>query len=392
MQLRRAETLREQVEAFDEATAHEPRFDRLVRALEPELDNLRAALRWAMVAPGQRDLALALLAGSSSLWTEIDPFGDAITDYRRAREWLDDTVPSLLAARFRIAFQAVARLRMLSSAQWRDEAWLALQGYRGSDDRVGLRIGLYKALCALGGATRDVIGEAEAGALLEEAARLEDPAWSPRLRSRRQLALEWWHDLGGRFDAARDAGREHVALSGAAGATGEIAALSNLADTEFELGNAAEAIRLCRRAIERAAALGRPAAAAYAYGNMVPALLQQGELAEAEAVIRAGRALLVRGLGTAFVLLMPLALLALRRGDFEGAARLVGSADRAYATGGGHMLHPPERRMREAIMAALRERLADDAIASLLQQGADWNEAEAFARAGIGDTGARPRP
>lgn len=388
LQLRRAEALREQVEAFDEASAIEPRFDRLVQAFEPELDNLRAALRWAMDAPGQRELALALLAGSSSLWTEIDPFGDVIAHYRRAREWLDDSVPPLLAARFRIAIQAVARLRMLSSAQWRDEAWLALQAYRRSDDRIGL----YKALCALGGATRDVIDADAAGALLDEAAQLEDPAWSPRLRSRRQLALEWWHDLGGRFDAARDAGRAHVALAGEAGATGEIAALSNLADTEFELGNAEEAVRLCRRAIERAAALGRPAAAAHAYGNMVPALLQQGDPAEAEAVIHAGRALLVRGLGTAFVLLMPLALLVLRRGEFELAARLVGSADRAYAADGGYMMHPPERRMRDTIMSALRERLAAAAIASLMQQGAEWSEPEAFARAGIGDAGARPQP
>lgn len=387
LQLRRAEALREQVEAFDAATAVEPRFDRLVQACEPELDNLRAALRWAMDAPGQRELALALLAGSSSLWTEIDPFGDVIAHYRRAREWLDDAVPPLLAARFRIAIQAVARLRMLSSAHWRDEAWLALQTYRRRDDRIGL----YKALCALGGATRDVIDADAAGALLEEAARIEDPAWSPRLRSRRQLALEWWHDLGGRFEAAREAGRAHVALAGEAGATGEIAALSNLADTEFELGNAEEAVRLCRRAIARAASLDRPAAAAHAYGNMVPALLQQGDPAEAEAVIRAGRALLVRGLGMAFVLLMPLALLVLRRGELELAARLVGSADRAYAADGGYMLHPPERRMRETIMTALRERLSENTVAALLREGAAWPEAEAFARAGIAEGGAAGR-
>jgi len=386
MQLCHAEALRERVDQFDEATARDPRFDRLVQAFEPELDNLRAALRWAMDAPGQRELALGLLAGSSSLWIELDPFGDAIDHYQKARDWLDDATPPLLAARFRLAFQAVARLRMLSAARWGDEAWLALQAYRRTDDRVGL----YKALCALGGATRDVIDEAPAGALLDEAAQLEDPAWPPRLRSRRQVALEWWHDLGGRFEAARQAGRAHVGLAAAAGATGEIAALGNLADTEFELGNTDEAISLCRRAIERAAAVGRPAAAAHAYGNMVPALLQQGQLDEAEAAIRAGRSLLVRGLGTAFILLMPLALLALKRGEPELAARLVGSADRAYASG-GHMVHPPERRMRETILSALRDRMTEDTVAALLQEGAGWAEAEAFLRAGITAGEARPQ-
>lgn len=124
--------------------------------------------------------------------------------------------------------------------------------------------------------------------------------------------------------AAREAGRQHVALARAAGALGEIPALSNLADTEFELGHSDVEIALCREAIERAAALGRPAAAVNAYGNMVPALLERGELDQAEEAIRAGRALLVRGLGTAFVLLFPLALLTQRRNLPELASRLVG--------------------------------------------------------------------
>ena len=62
----------------------------------------------------------------------------------------------------------------------------------------------------------------------------------------------------------------------------------------------------------------------HAYGNMVPALLDRGELAQAEEAIHAGRALLVRGLGTAFVLLFPLALLMQRRNLSELSARLVG--------------------------------------------------------------------
>ena len=378
MERRRAEAMRHLLEEFDAAIGHAPRFDALVRSIEPEVDNLRAALRWAMSTPGARLTALALLASSNALWIELDPFGDAIDRYLTARGWLDDTVPPVLAARFRLAFQAVVRSRMLHPTEWRDEAWRALEAYR----TLGDRIGLYKALCSLGGAPREVIDEAQAGALLEEAARLEDPAWSPRQRSRRQLALEWFHDLGGRFEAAREAGLQHVALARAAGALGEIPALSNLADTEFELGHSDVAIALCREAIERAAALGRPAAAVNAYGNMVPALLERGELDQAEEAIRAGRALLVRGLGTAFVLLFPLALLTQRRNLPELAARLVGCADQAYATG-GRQLHPPERRMRESVLAAVHASLPEEAITKLLAEGAGWSEEEGFARAGM---------
>jgi len=374
---RRAEAMRDLLDEFDTAIAHAARFDVLLHAMEPELDNLRAALRWAMARPEQRTLALALLAASNSLWLDADPFGDAIDHYLTARDWLDDAVPPALAARFRLAFQAIVRSRMLRSDAWGDEAWRALQTYRVLGDRIGL----YRALCALGGAPREVIDEAHAGALLQEAEALEDPAWSPRLRSRRPLALEWFHDLGGRFEAAREAGRRHVALARAAGAIGEIPALSNLADTEFELGNSVEAIALCRQAIARAASLGRPAAAAHAYGNMVPALLARGELKEAEDAIRAGRALLVRGLGTAFILLMPLALLAQRRDALRLAVQLVGCADSAYASG-GHVMHPPEQRMRASVLAACGA-LPDDEVARLHQEGAGWSEDEAFANAGI---------
>jgi predicted ATPase len=378
MEHRRASAMVELVTAFDEAIVFAPRFDVLVQAFEPEMDNLRAALRWAMDRTDARNTALALMASSNALWSELDPFGDAIDHYLTGRAWLDDAVPPALAARFRMAFQAMARLRMLHPSQWRDEASLALQAYRELDDRVGL----YKALCSLGSVPRDVIDEAQAGAYLDEAARLEDPAWSPRQRSRRQLSLEWFHDQGGRFEAAREAGLQNVALARAAGALGAIPALSNLADTEFVLGHSEVAIALCREAIERAAAIGRPAAAVHAYGNMVPALLERGELDQAEEAIREGRSLLVRGLGTAFALLFPLALLALRRDLLELAVQLVGCADRAYAEGGRY-LHPPEQRMRESVLAALRGRLGDDAIAALQAEGARWSEDEGFASAGI---------
>ena len=375
---RRAEAMCELVAAFDEAIVFAPRFDTLVQAFAPEMDNLRAALRWAMGRPDARQTALALLASSDALWNELDPFGDALEHYLVARAWLDETVPPALAARFRLAFASGARLRLLHPSQWRDEPWRALQAYRELDDRAGL----YRALCSLGSAPRSVIDEAQAGAFLEEAAQIEDPAWSPRQRSRRQLALEWFHDQGGRFEAAREAGLQHVALARAASTVGAIHALINLADTEFVLGNGEVAIALCQEAIDNAAAVGRPAAAVHAYENMVPALLARGEIARAEAAIGAGRALMVRGLGTAFSLLMSLALLAQCRNEPELAARLLGCAERAYDEGGHHM-HPPEVRIRESVLAALGERFSAAAVATLRAEGARWSEDEAFVRAGI---------
>jgi predicted ATPase len=378
MQRRLAEAMREIVEAFDAAIARVPRFDALVQAIEPEMDNLRAALQWAMATPDARPTALALLASSNALWIELDPFGDAIAHYVTARTWLDDTVPAALEARFLLAYQAMARIRLFHPSEWRDAAWRALDLYRALGDRVGL----FKTLCGLGGAPRDVIDETQAGELLAEAERIEDPAWSPRQRARRQLALEWYHDLGGRFEACREAGLKHVALAREAGSLGVIPALSNLADTEFVLGHHDVAIALCREAIALAATIGRPATAVHAYGNIVPALLDRGELDEAESAIRDGRALLMRGLGTAFVLLLSAALLAQRRGQPELAARLLGCADSAY-TRGRHHLHPPEQRIRAALLPDLTSQLGAARLNALLHEGAQWSESEAFGRAGL---------
>ena len=273
---------------------------------------------------------------------------------------------------------------MTPSVSWIADAQAAVAEFRAAGDRIGL----YRALCVVRGAGREVIGENEAGALLREAEELEDQTWSPRLRMSRQLALEWWHDVGGRLQQAREAGRKHVLLAREAGSAYEVGALSNLADTEVALGNIDAAIELCHQAIARARELGRPSAAVHAYANMIPALLERDQLSAAHDAISTGRSLLVRGLGGAFVMLVPLALLVLRRGDHALAAQIIGCADRAYDKG-GHLMHPPERRMREAVLSDLQATMPAAQIIELQRQGADWNEDEAFAR-GLAATAAMP--
>jgi tetratricopeptide (TPR) repeat protein len=288
-------------------------------------------------------------------------------------------VPVALSARLRLAHQLLARTRLRPAAEWAVDAPLALKGFR----EVGDRVGLYRALCALGGAPRAVVGDDESIALLQEAERLESPDWSPVLRRRRQAALEWCHDQAGRDEACREAGLRSVALAREAGGVGEIAALGNLADTEFALGLVDEAIKSCQRAIVVATDLRRPEEAFNAFQHVVPALLERGSVAEAEAAIRQGRNLLVRSLGSASGMLMPLALLTLNRGDGRLALQLVGCADRARSDEGLD-LHSPERRIREAIVVGMRSVLSEAQISALLESGALWNADQGFAVGGLG--------
>ena len=390
LRLRHAQAMSGLLQAFEHDMVHARRFDGLLRPLLAETDNMRAAMAWlTLLGQGQladapldttaaRHLAITLAAHTDWLWVESSRHDDIFRFSSLARDWLDDRVPVALACRLRLAWQEQARSRGMPGAIWMADARQALDGYRALGDRVGL----YRTLCLLGGASRSVIGQAEAGALLSEAEALEDPAWSPRLRMRRQLSLEWWHDLGGRLEDCRDAGRRFLALAREAGSVrSEIGSLGNLADTEFALGHVDAAIALCRQAIALAAEHGCPERARHAYANMVPALLTRGELQAAEEAIRAGRLIMVRTVGSAMELLLPAALVAWQRGDAQQAATLVGCADRAYELHGDPP-HPPERRMRDKVLADLQTALSAEALETLRQYGASLSEDEGFAQAG----------
>lgn len=365
---------------FDRAVAWEPRFNRLFAELEPEIENIRAALAWAAGPEGDRELAVGIAALSDWWWNEVDAFNEGLQWCRRLKAWADASDDRAAGVtRFRLCFGGIARVALTSPQEWVGEVRQAVDGFRAAGDRVGL----YRALCLLGGPTGDAIDHAIVGRLLDEAAAVEDPAWSPRLRLRRQNALEWWHDLGGRLELAREAGLRNVALAREAGGVALVGALSNLADTEFALGHIDRAIALCREAIAESRRLGRPAAVFFAYGNLVPALLARGDLDAAEQAIREGRAAFIRGLGGAFSMLVHLAPLVRRRGDPSLAARLIGAADGAYRRV-GQALHPPEARARENLLADLRGALGADRLDALMEEGEAWDEDEAFAQAGFG--------
>ncbi|RZL33926.1 MAG: hypothetical protein EOP35_16810 [Rubrivivax sp.] len=391
MRLRHARALGDLLKSYDDLVVNERRFDVLMGRLKAELDNLRAAMHWLaglLAHPpdalpvdlrAARMVAITLAAHGDWLWSEVDSFGEGLRFCRLARGYLDDDVPVALGARLRLAHQLLARTRLRPAAEWAADAPLALQGYREVDDPVGL----YRALCALGGTPRGVVGDDESLALLREAEQLEAPNWSPVLRRRRQAALEWCHDQGGRIEACREAGLRSAALAREAGGVGEIAALGNLADTEFELGLVDDAIASCRRAIAVANELGRPEEAFNAFQHIVPALLERGSLAEAESAIVQGRAQLVRSLGSASGMLMPLALLAFKRDQGRLALQLVGCADRARSDEGLD-LHTPERRMREAVLAGMRPVLPAAEMSALLAEGALWDGDAGFAKGAVG--------
>ncbi|MBX3604613.1 MAG: helix-turn-helix transcriptional regulator [Piscinibacter sp.] len=370
-----AQALREVLEESDRAIAHAPRFDVVMSALEPELDNLRAALGWAIDEAGDRELAVALFAATDWLWNETDLWREGRQWLQKLLPWIDDTLPTALRARCLLTAAGLGRVTMSPVGEWAAWAEQAAAGFRACDDEVGL----YRTLCLLGQAHGEVTHE-QAGRSLDEAERIEVRSWSPRLRLRRAAALELWYHLGNQLPKAREEGLRCVALAREAGGAIEVAALSNLADTERALGNLDAAIELCRAAITRAVELGRGSAAAHVYSTLAPALMELGRLDEAAAELHAGREVLVRAVGTAFSLLPYLPVLALARGEHRLAVQLAGCAQHTYQRTGRSMW-PYEQQGCERVIESSGAELPSDSLQALLAEGAAWDEDEAFSRA-----------
>lgn len=376
-QVRRAHAcaMRTLIEDWDRAVAQERRFDVLMQSLEPELGNLRAALAWSIDEAVDRDLAVALIAPSDWLWNETDLWREGWEWCEKVQPWVDQSLPATLQARYWLTAAGLGRVTMRPAHEWAGWAEKAVAAFRACGDNVGL----YRALCLLAQTDAGIAYE-QAGRCLEEAERIENPAWSPRLRLRRAAALELWHSLGNRMGQAREAGWLSVRLAREAGGAVEVAALTNLADTERALGNGAGAIELCRAAIDRAAELGRGSAAVHAYTTLAPALLQLGRPDDAAAELRTGQAALVRAVGTAFSLLPYLPLLAHARGELQLAAQLVGCAAQIYRRS-GRTMWPEEQQGCDRVLEAVRPVLGNDSVATLVAEGSAWDEDEAFDRA-----------
>jgi predicted ATPase/DNA-binding winged helix-turn-helix (wHTH) protein/tetratricopeptide (TPR) repeat protein len=395
LRLRHARAMVELLRDFDRAVTHEPAYDLALRPVLVEVDNLRAAMQWltatgsgttpsafdaSLSPPEARRLAIELAAHADWLSVDADGDGEIFRFCELSHGWLDEHTPAALKCRMLLSYHSQARARSLPAAVRLADVRASIAGCR----TVGDRPSLYRALCMLGRSPQSQVSHEEAGAALAEAQAIEDPQWSPRLRMRLQVGLEWWYDLGGRLEDSVLAGRRCLALAREAGSMRSvIAALGNVADTEFALGRVDEAIALCREAIALAKSHALPAAARHVYSNMVPALLARDQLDAAADAIREGRRLMVRSHGSARDLLLPAALLAWRRGESIGAARLLGCADRVYRELGDEP-HPPERRMRDTVLAGLQAALSAATLDSLLSDGACFNEDEGFAHAGMG--------
>jgi predicted ATPase/DNA-binding winged helix-turn-helix (wHTH) protein len=342
---------------------------------DPELDNLRAALKWSLVSGNDAVNGIALAGSSASVWAHRDAHlhAEGLRHVRSAIDYLNRT----------IAPGAEARL------------WLGLVSllpYQYAADDILASSERAVSLCRLAGNDRDLCGALLAySRILTLKGRFTDAeqALDEVKAILKQVPIASLHgsynfyagqhrirtgdprSAGPYFETAlrlfEESGAEIMAVY----------TMGNLAERNRMLGDLDAAVNGFREAFVR----GRRAhMARLSLGNLAGALIEQGKLEEAIPVAHEALARLAEGAAGLFDDLGLFDALALRlalNGKHEHAARLEGFVNAMYEAG-SQSRESNEERLHARLLALLRESFSESELEGLLRSGAELDENEAY--------------
>jgi len=354
-------------------------------SVEPELENWRAALRWAFGPSGDLGVGRRLVVALRPVWFTLAP-SEGVAWVRAGLNSCDESHPDRIRAWLDIS---AAHLAMVT--QQYGNAAASAQRALADFSVLGEMQG--SALARLfAGAARGMLGEAKEAELDLRAALDECRALGARRAVGAALLYLAALELGsGDADSARSLFAEALALFKTLGAARPAAHVAlNLAELEFKSGNPVEAVRLANDALEADGALNDRDAVAYDLCNLAAyeAALGRWEASVAHASealalarereMRSAVAWAIQHLA-AVAALRPVSETALALEQGRRAARLVGFVDARVAE---YALHRDftERLEHERILAAARERLGAE-FDALMREGSTWTEAQASSEA-----------
>jgi predicted ATPase/DNA-binding winged helix-turn-helix (wHTH) protein len=329
-----------------------------------ELDNMRAAIDWS--TQHDRALAVALLGSAHFLFSvrglerelrgrceSVEPDGDLrIAPQIEAGYWLTR-----------------AQCMRTQREQSRVFASKAAELYR----QIGDGRMRYVALGATAFAQTIEVAERTRA----EMDKLERPDWPPRVLytgiwSKTHICMRAGSDeapalLERSLELARACGSESLVRR----------TLGNMADHALSVGDTSRAVRIGRELLASTPASHYQVLVIR--GNLANALLQEGEVAEARAVIAGflelSRAVKWEGVSTFAAVF---SLLAASEGRYESAARLLGFAERWQEALGGRP-EPNEQHARDLAFARVDQELGAAAREPLMAEGRALDEEAACA-------------
>ena len=343
-------------------------------AFAPELDNVRAALDWALEDAAGAPVAVELAGSSGLLWRELSLYAEGRSYCDRAERLIDKTRPSAAAA------WLLAQIGALWQHGDQVRALAAFERSEAQFRQLGDELGVAKVRAGLG------ILHAMRGEPDKATPALSEARAILARRGRKRSLSNVMNNLGALalFTGDMAAARSHFEgalelIRNQRIPIRESAMLANLAELEFNLGAVDRAVDRANEAVALLRAAGKRFSLGWALHNLGSYLLVHGALDEAQAaahealeLVRAEGGLIVRAC------LQQWATLAALRGHPTEAARLAGFVDAAYEAA-GEPRQPTEQQIHARLKAALRDALPGDRIAALAAEGAAMAEAEAVA-------------
>ncbi len=331
--------------------------------LEPELENARAAIEWALAA-GEIPLASRIACGFTLVWRMNR--GDA-----QPRRWLEALLPKLdenaepeVAAQVwrTLSSLLIGSAKIAAAERALELATLCASAY----ERVAALYQLTGGFVNAGRLAEAASANAAAMRICRENAMLESRRYAGTLGVQGVIATRY-----GRFEEARTAYSEALALTRHNGGDVELTNLShNLAELEFILGNTQRALQLANEAVASARRTRFTRIEAISLANLAAYSLALDDL---DGAWRAAHDALeiaqdAYPMGAA-VAIQHLATVAALRGDARSGARLCGYVNAWYRARGCER-DLTEARGYERLLGSLHERLDAREIETLAAAGA----------------------
>ena len=337
-----------------------------------ELDNLRAALDWALAAPERRKIAVALGAWGIPLLYRMALNWEGWAYLDRVLPLIDAETPVVMTAALLVIAAAFALARRDPRGLPFAERSVAL--YRELGDRSGLAKAL---LCVFEYAMFQGRAFEEHGLLLE-ARQLLAESDSDVLRFKLAMSSAGASYFLQDIPNARLHLLEALELARAMESNEEAAVLTNLGILEYLSGNLDGALGFARAALEKTD-FGLGCNKGYALCNLGEYLIAKGDFSQARMRLEQALSELVDKQNYDPILcLKPWAALAGVEGRLAEAAQLIGFVD-AEGDRGGRVLEPSDLPLRNRLIALLEAGLTPAELDAWKARGGAWSEAEAIA-------------
>jgi len=336
----------------------------------PEIDNLRAALEWALAEPARRVIALALGASGLRLFHVLSFAAEGLRYFERLVLLIDqDTLPSLAAG---VLAQSYCYVRDMPGPTVLAHAEQSVAIYRELGDRMKLGEALKRVgfVCLRQGRLEQARSvHAEASALIGRSNLLK-------------LRMLLYEKLGadaleaGQIALARTYVTQMLDMTRALGSRHAARANSFLSLVEHMEGNIDRAIETGRVAVHEARAVSG-ILLAYTLVNLADYLLARGDAGEARDCLEEAFARFAEAGSHTSTDLEVWAALACQEGRLADGARLIGFAD-AERVRAARMRQITEARFYSELSRRLEAGLPAAALVSLREEGASWTKPEAI--------------